>query len=68
MGKELTRIRRGMAAFNGKDVQKLKNKGGKWKYMSEQDMLDQSLKFAPYRYAPCNSKAVNANSYIGVCS
>ena len=39
-----------MAAFNGRDVNKLKNKGGKWKYMSEQDMLEQSAKFAPYRY------------------
>lgn len=44
--------RRGMAAFVGKDVAKLKAKGGgKWKYMSEQDMLDLSAKFAPYRSA-----------------
>lgn len=42
--------RRGMAAFMGKDVKKLKAKGGgKWKYMSEQDMLKHSEKFAPYR-------------------
>ena len=27
-------LRRGMAAFIGKDVKKLKNKGGKWKYLS----------------------------------
>lgn len=40
-----------MAALVGKDVKKLKAKGGgKWKYMSEQDMLDHSANFAPYRY------------------
>ncbi|KAI4167778.1 MAG: hypothetical protein LQ343_006940 [Gyalolechia ehrenbergii] len=45
-------VQRGMAAFMGKNVQKLKaNKGGKWKYMSESDMLSYSAKFAPYRYA-----------------
>lgn len=39
-----------MAAFNGKDVKKLKAKGGgKWKYMSESEMLAQAEKFAPYR-------------------
>lgn len=43
-------VQRGMAHFFGKDVQKLKAKGGgKWKYMSEQDMLDKSAPFAPYR-------------------
>lgn len=42
-------VQRGMAAFFGKDVQKLKAKGGKWKYMSEQDMLDKAAPFAPYR-------------------
>lgn len=43
-------VQRGMAAFMGKDVKKLKAKGGgKWKYMSEQDMLRHSEKFAPYR-------------------
>lgn len=43
-------VQRGMAAFYGKDVKKLKAKGGnKWKYMSEQDMLDKSAPFAPYR-------------------
>lgn len=35
----------------GRDVGKLKSKGGKWKYMSEKDMLDISAKFSPYRYA-----------------
>lgn len=35
----------------GKDVSKLKGKGGgKYKYMSEKDMLEISAKFAPYRY------------------
>ncbi|KAL8972982.1 MAG: hypothetical protein Q9183_000234 [Haloplaca sp. 2 TL-2023] len=43
-------VQRGMAAFMGKNIQKLKaNKGGKWKYMSEADMLQHSAKFAPYR-------------------
>ena len=42
-------IQRGMAAFEGRDVAKLKAKGGKWKYMSEKDMLELSAKYAPYR-------------------
>ncbi|POR34634.1 DNA-3-methyladenine glycosylase [Tolypocladium paradoxum] len=42
-------VQRGMAAFVGRDVAKLKSKGGKWKYMSEQEMLELSGKFAPYR-------------------
>lgn len=43
-------VQRGMAAFAGKDVSKLKAKGGgKWKYMSEKDMLEGSEKFRPYR-------------------
>ena len=42
-------VQRGMAAFVGKDVAKLKSKGGKWKYMSEKEMLELSEKFAPYR-------------------
>jgi len=43
-------VQRGMAAWFGKDVAKLKAKGGgKWKYMSEQDMLDKSAPYAPYR-------------------
>ena len=41
--------RRGMAAYMGKDVAKLKAKGGKWKYMSEADMLKIAEPFAPYR-------------------
>ncbi|KAL8939925.1 MAG: hypothetical protein Q9216_003082 [Gyalolechia sp. 2 TL-2023] len=43
-------VQKGMAAFMGRNVQKLKeNKSGKWKYMSESDMLTYSAKFAPYR-------------------
>lgn len=42
-------VQRGMAAFEGRDVARLKGKGGKWKYMSEQDMIEMSDKFAPYR-------------------
>lgn len=42
-------VQRGMAAFVGKDVAKLKSKGGKWKYMSEQEMRELSERFAPYR-------------------
>lgn len=43
--------RRGCAAFVGRDVNKLKAKGGgKFKYMSENDMLELAEKFRPYRY------------------
>ncbi|RPA97936.1 DNA glycosylase [Choiromyces venosus 120613-1] len=43
-------IQRGMAAHFGKDVAKLKSGGkGKWKYMSEADMLRLSEGFKPYR-------------------
>ncbi|KAF2086141.1 DNA glycosylase [Saccharata proteae CBS 121410] len=43
-------VQRGMAAYMGRDVSKLKAKGGgKWKYMSEKDMLEHSAPFAPYR-------------------
>jgi len=38
-----------MAAYSGRDVSKLRAKGGKWKYMSEKDMLDMAAKFSPYR-------------------
>lgn len=44
-------VQKGMAALAGKDVNKLKtSKGGKWKYMSEKDMLEMADKFKPYRY------------------
>ncbi|CAI7629075.1 unnamed protein product [Penicillium pancosmium] len=43
-------VQRGCAAFVGRDVGKLKGKGGgKFKYMSEKDMLELAAKFAPYR-------------------
>ncbi|RDW57154.1 DNA-3-methyladenine glycosylase II [Aspergillus mulundensis] len=42
-------VQRGCAAFLGKDVSKLKAKGGKFKYMSENDMLELAARFAPYR-------------------
>jgi DNA-3-methyladenine glycosylase II len=43
-------VQRGMATYMGKDVSKLKAKGGgKWKYMAEKDMLEHSAKFSPYR-------------------
>lgn len=51
-------IQRGMAAYLGKDVAKLKKNGaggkgggakGKWKYLGEEEMLRCSEKFKPYR-------------------
>ena len=43
-------VQRGMAALIGRDVSKLKAKGGgKWKYMSEKDMIEIAEKFRPYR-------------------
>jgi DNA-3-methyladenine glycosylase II len=42
-------VQRGMAAFEGRDVAKLKSKGGKWKYMSEKEMEEISDRFKPYR-------------------
>ncbi|KAJ5179756.1 DNA glycosylase [Penicillium capsulatum] len=43
-------VQRGCAVFAGRDVSKLKGKGGgKFKYMSEKDMLEMAAKFAPYR-------------------
>lgn len=44
-------VQRGMAAFVGRDIAKLKaaGKGGKWKYMSEADMRELSDRFRPYR-------------------
>ncbi|GAP83307.2 hypothetical protein SAMD00023353_0403370 [Rosellinia necatrix] len=43
-------VQRGMAAFVGRDVAKLKSKGGgKFKYMSEADMRELSDRFRPYR-------------------
>lgn len=42
-------VQRGMAALMGRDVGKLKAKGGKWKYMSEKEMEEIAEKFKPYR-------------------
>ncbi|KAJ5907868.1 hypothetical protein N7495_000550 [Penicillium taxi] len=43
-------VQRGCAAFSGRDVSKLKAKGGgKFKYMAEKDMLELAAKFAPFR-------------------
>ncbi|RAH46817.1 DNA-3-methyladenine glycosylase II [Aspergillus brunneoviolaceus CBS 621.78] len=43
-------VQRGCAVFTGKDVSKLKGKGGgKFKYMAETDMLELAAKYAPYR-------------------
>ncbi|KAE8835108.1 hypothetical protein PTNB85_06441 [Pyrenophora teres f. teres] len=42
-------VQRGMAVYAGRDVNKLKAKGGKWKYMTEREMLDIAAKFSPYR-------------------
>lgn len=42
-------VQRGMAAYKGRDVAKLKNKGGKWKYMSEKEMVEVAEAFRPWR-------------------
>jgi DNA-3-methyladenine glycosylase II len=42
-------VQRGMAAFVGRDVNKLRSKGGKWKYMSEKEMQEMAEPFKPYR-------------------
>ncbi|KAF2127360.1 HhH-GPD family base excision DNA repair protein [Dothidotthia symphoricarpi CBS 119687] len=42
-------VQRGMATYMGRDISKLKAKGGKWKYMSEQEMLSIASTFSPYR-------------------
>jgi hypothetical protein len=40
-----------MAAWMGKDVKSKKAKGGgKWKYLSEKEMLEGAEQFRPYRY------------------
>ncbi|KAI1940867.1 3-methyladenine DNA glycosylase [Ophidiomyces ophidiicola] len=42
-------VQRGMAAFVGRDVAKLKAKGGKFKYMAEKEMVEIAAPFSPYR-------------------
>jgi hypothetical protein len=47
----------------GRDVSKLKAKGGgKWKYMTEKEMLEISAKFAPYRYVAAIIDSMHRNS------
>lgn len=65
---QLTYSRRGCAAFAGRDVSKLKGKGGgKFKYMSEKDMLEMAAKFAPYRYADHIPLAFMQRPYLIRC-
>lgn len=42
-------IQRGVAVIQGKDVKKLKTKGGKWKYATENEMEEFAKPFSPYR-------------------
>ncbi|KAF3491923.1 DNA-3-methyladenine glycosylase [Arthroderma uncinatum] len=43
-------VQRGMAAYVGRDISKLKAKGGgKFKYMAEKDMVEIAAPFSPYR-------------------
>ncbi|KAF2690782.1 DNA glycosylase [Lentithecium fluviatile CBS 122367] len=42
-------VQRGMATYMGRNTSKLKAKGGKWKYMGEQEMLSIASRFSPYR-------------------
>jgi DNA-3-methyladenine glycosylase II len=42
-------VQRGMAAFVGRDIARLKAKGGKWKYMTESEMEELAERFRPYR-------------------
>ena len=42
-------VQRGVGVVLGRDVKKLKTKGGKWKYATEKEMQDYAEPFAPYR-------------------
>jgi DNA-3-methyladenine glycosylase II len=42
-------IQRGMAVWTGKNIASAKGKTGKWKYMSEKEMLEEGEKWRPYR-------------------
>ncbi|KAI5813445.1 DNA glycosylase [Pyronema omphalodes] len=46
-------IARGMAAFAGRDVAKLKKGKGKWKYMPEKEMIQMAEPYRPYRSLFC---------------
>lgn len=56
----------------GRDVSKLKGKGGgKFKYMAEKDMLELAAKFSPYRCVSsiCYCPVVSAYTIdLGACS
>lgn len=55
-------VQRGMAAFMGRDVNKLKNgKGGKWKYMGEKEMEEIAEQFSPYRWVCVRCIVILAN-------
>jgi DNA-3-methyladenine glycosylase II len=43
-------VQRGVAAYVGRDVKKLKSSGkGNWKYISEKEMREVGERFRPYR-------------------
>jgi DNA-3-methyladenine glycosylase II len=42
-------IQRGMALWTGKNIANAKGKTGKWKYMPEQEMVEEGEKWRPYR-------------------
>lgn len=53
----------------GRNIKGIKAKGGgKWKYMTEQDMLSISAKFAPYRLVIEKPFLIESLIYEGVCS
>ena len=57
-------VQRGMAAFKGRDVSKLKNGKGNWKYMSAQEMEETAEKFRPYR---CVKQIISPRNPILTC-
>lgn len=46
-------IQRGMAIWQGRDVAKLRNGKGKWKYMKEEEMESLAERFRPWRSVFC---------------
>ena len=55
-----------MATYMGRDTSKLKAKGGKWKYMSEAEMLSIASGFSPYRCVHLRCRCVCSGScYAG---
>lgn len=62
-----------MATYKGRDTSKLKPKGGKWKYMSEAEMLSIASGFSPYRcvhlrFFSCSSVAIRATRVVLLAS